>query len=151
MTLKNEDVRNIAQLARLQISDSAIEQLTSDLSNILALAEQMKAVDTTKVIPMAHPMDATQRLRDDEVESAHNGCLRNDVFRSFGVGCMLGDICLGSKVQDVLFYLSACPVVEVDCLLNVRRHPDCRLYRKFGLRANILNRANACPSFRCAV
>ncbi len=67
MTLKNEDVRNIAQLARLQISDSAIEQLTSDLSNILALAEQMKAVDTTKVIPMAHPMDATQRLRDDEV------------------------------------------------------------------------------------
>ncbi len=67
MTLKNEDVRNIAQLARLQIDDSKIERLTSDLSNILALAEQMKAVDTTKVIPMAHPMDATQRLRDDEV------------------------------------------------------------------------------------
>ena len=67
MTLKNEDVRNIAQLARLQIDDSTIEQLTSDLSNILALAEQMKAVDTTNVIPMAHPMDAIQRLRDDEV------------------------------------------------------------------------------------
>ena len=67
MTLKNEDVRNIAQLARLQIDDSTIEQLTSELSNILALAEQMKAVDTTKVIPMAHPMDAIQRLRDDEV------------------------------------------------------------------------------------
>lgn len=67
MTLKNEDVRNIAQLARLQIDDSTIEQLTSDLSNILALAEQMKAVDTTNVIPMAHPMDTIQRLRDDEV------------------------------------------------------------------------------------
>ena len=67
MTLKNEDVRKIAQLARLQIDDSTIEQLTSDLSNILALAEQMKAVDTTNVIPMAHPMDAIQRLRDDEV------------------------------------------------------------------------------------
>jgi aspartyl-tRNA(Asn)/glutamyl-tRNA(Gln) amidotransferase subunit C len=67
MTLKNEDVRNIAQLARLQISDSAIEQLTTDLSNILALAEQMKAVDTSNVTPMAHPMDATQRLRKDEV------------------------------------------------------------------------------------
>ena len=67
MTLKNEDVRKIAQLARLQIDDSKIEQLTSDLSNILALAEQMKAVDTTNVIPMAHPMDAIQRLRDDEV------------------------------------------------------------------------------------
>jgi len=67
MTLKNEDVRNIAQLARLQIDDSTIEQLTSDLSNILALAEQMKAMDTTNVIPMAHPMDTIQRLRDDEV------------------------------------------------------------------------------------
>ncbi len=67
MTLKNEDVRNIAQLARLQIDDSTIEQLTSDLSNILALAEQMKAMDTTNVIPMAHPMDAIQRLRDDKV------------------------------------------------------------------------------------
>jgi len=67
MTLKNEDVRNIAQLARLQISDATVEQLTTDLSNILALAEQMKAVDTTNVTPMAHPMDASQRLRCDEV------------------------------------------------------------------------------------
>jgi len=67
MTLKNEDVRSIAQLARLQISESAVGQLTTDLSNILALAEQMKAVDTTNVTPMAHPMDATQRLRIDEV------------------------------------------------------------------------------------
>jgi aspartyl-tRNA(Asn)/glutamyl-tRNA(Gln) amidotransferase subunit C len=67
MTLKNEDVRNIAQLARLQINDSTVAQLTTDLSNILALAEQMKAVDTTNVTPMAHPMDASQRLRCDEV------------------------------------------------------------------------------------
>ena len=67
MTLKNEDVRSIAQLARLQISDSAVGQLTTDLSNILALAEQMKAVDTTNVTPMAHPLDAIQRLRDDAV------------------------------------------------------------------------------------
>jgi aspartyl-tRNA(Asn)/glutamyl-tRNA(Gln) amidotransferase subunit C len=67
MTLKKEDVRSIAQLARLQISESAVGQLTTDLSNILALAEQMKAVDTSNVTPMAHPMDATQRLRIDEV------------------------------------------------------------------------------------
>jgi aspartyl-tRNA(Asn)/glutamyl-tRNA(Gln) amidotransferase subunit C len=67
MTLKIEDVRAIAQLARLQIRDAAVEQMAEDLSNILALAEQMKAVDTSNVSPMAHPMDATQRLRDDEV------------------------------------------------------------------------------------
>lgn len=67
MTLKNEEVRSIAQLARLQISDAEVVQLTTDLSNILALAEQMKAVDTTGVKPMAHPLDAVQRLRDDKV------------------------------------------------------------------------------------
>ena len=67
MTLKIEDVRNIAQLARLQIDDSSVEQYATELSRILALAEQMSAVDTTDVRPMAHPMDATQRLRTDEV------------------------------------------------------------------------------------
>jgi aspartyl-tRNA(Asn)/glutamyl-tRNA(Gln) amidotransferase subunit C len=67
MTLKIEDVRNIAQLARLQIDDSSIEQYATELSSILALAEQMNAVDTTEVTPMAHPMDASQRLRADEV------------------------------------------------------------------------------------
>ncbi|MCZ6722756.1 MAG: Asp-tRNA(Asn)/Glu-tRNA(Gln) amidotransferase subunit GatC, partial [Gammaproteobacteria bacterium] len=55
------------QLARLQIDDADIEQYATDLSSILALAEQMNAVDTTNVTPMAHPLDATQRLRPDEV------------------------------------------------------------------------------------
>ena len=67
MTLKIEDVRNIAQLARLQMDDASLEQYASDLSSILALAEQMNAVDTSNVSPMAHPLDATQRLRPDEV------------------------------------------------------------------------------------
>lgn len=71
MTLKIEDVRNIAQLARLQIDDSSLEQYASDLSNILALAEQMNTVDTSKVSPMAHPLDATQRLRPDEVTESN--------------------------------------------------------------------------------
>jgi aspartyl-tRNA(Asn)/glutamyl-tRNA(Gln) amidotransferase subunit C len=67
MTLKIEDVRNIAQLARLQMDDSSLERYASDLSNILALAEQMNSVDTSNVTPMAHPLDATQRLRPDLV------------------------------------------------------------------------------------
>ena len=67
MTLKKEDVRKIAQLARLQIDDDAIDQYTSDLSNVLALVEQMNEVDTSAITPMAHPLDATQRLREDEV------------------------------------------------------------------------------------
>jgi len=71
MTLKTEEVQNIAHLARLQISDSNVEQYTNDLSNILNVFEQMKLHDTTNILPMAHPMDATQRLRPDVVSETN--------------------------------------------------------------------------------
>jgi len=87
MTLKIEDVRNIAQLARLQIDDSSVEQYAKELSRILSLAEQMNAVDTTDVTPMAHPMDATQRLRADEVTETNQRdkfqAIAPDVERGF--------------------------------------------------------------------
>ncbi len=67
MSLKPEDVQAIAHLARIEIIESDSERYATDLSNILSLAEQMNAVDTTGVVPMAHPMDATQRLRADTV------------------------------------------------------------------------------------
>ena len=66
MSLKTEDVKNIAHLARLEISENAIDDYARDLSNILDLVEQMNQVNTDNVQPMAHPMDAQQRLRDDE-------------------------------------------------------------------------------------
>jgi aspartyl-tRNA(Asn)/glutamyl-tRNA(Gln) amidotransferase subunit C len=71
MTLKTEEVRSIAHLARLQINDVDVEQYTQELSKILAVFEQMKAHDTTGVLPMAHPMDATQRLRPDVVSETN--------------------------------------------------------------------------------
>ncbi|OUR61588.1 asparaginyl/glutamyl-tRNA amidotransferase subunit C [Bermanella sp. 47_1433_sub80_T6] len=67
MALDREDVKNIAQLARLELSDEDIGQYQTDLSNILELVEQMNAVNTDDVQPMAHPTDAVQRLRSDVV------------------------------------------------------------------------------------
>jgi len=67
MSLSNDEVEKIAYLARLQIDAGDIAQYAQDLSGILALVEQMEAVDTTGVEPMAHPQDVTQRLRDDAV------------------------------------------------------------------------------------
>ncbi len=67
MTLKSEDVRSIAHLARLHIDDDVIDQYTNDLASILALVDQMNQVDCSGVIPLANPLDALQRLRDDEV------------------------------------------------------------------------------------
>ena len=67
MSLKPDDVRNIAQLARLHIEEVVIEDYAADLSSILELVEQMNRVDTSDVLPLSNPLDATQRLRDDAV------------------------------------------------------------------------------------
>ena len=67
MSLDSDDVKKIANLARLQIDEADIPEYAKNLSNILGLVEQMDAVDTDNVLPMAHPLDAVQRLRTDEV------------------------------------------------------------------------------------
>jgi aspartyl-tRNA(Asn)/glutamyl-tRNA(Gln) amidotransferase subunit C len=67
VALERKDVENIAHLARLAISEADIPEYARNLSSILALVEQMSAVDTAGVAPMAHPLDAVQRLREDQV------------------------------------------------------------------------------------
>ncbi len=67
MALKPGDLRNIAHLARLHIEDDSIDRYADDLSSILELVDQMNRVDSSGVKPLANPLDATQRLRDDEV------------------------------------------------------------------------------------
>ena len=67
MTLKPTDVRNIAHLARLHIDEADIDQYVTDLSSILDLVDQMNQVDSSGVEPLSNPLDATQRLREDEV------------------------------------------------------------------------------------
>jgi len=68
MPISPEEVLNIAKLARLQIKQVELEQYATDLSSIIKLVEQMNAVDTENILPMAHPLDATQRLREDVVK-----------------------------------------------------------------------------------
>jgi aspartyl-tRNA(Asn)/glutamyl-tRNA(Gln) amidotransferase subunit C len=67
MSLDKTDVEKIAHLARLAIADADIPDYARDLTNIFNLVEQMSAVDTSNITPMAHPLDANQRLRMDEV------------------------------------------------------------------------------------
>jgi aspartyl-tRNA(Asn)/glutamyl-tRNA(Gln) amidotransferase subunit C len=67
MTLKSDDVRSIAHLARLHIEEEAVDHYVDALSSILALVDQMGRVDSEGVKPLSNPLDATQRLRDDEV------------------------------------------------------------------------------------
>ncbi len=64
---KNIDIQHLARLARLSIDDQAEQSARDQLANIIAMIDSMRSVDTDNVVPMAHPMDATQRLREDKV------------------------------------------------------------------------------------
>lgn len=67
MALTAEQVARIAHLARLQLPADEQQRVTDSLNNILGLIDQLQAVDTAGVAPMAHPVDATQALRADTV------------------------------------------------------------------------------------
>lgn len=67
MSLDREQVRKIAHLARLHITEQEAAAYAESLSRILGLIEQMNAVDTAGVAPMAHPNEAGLRLRADAV------------------------------------------------------------------------------------
>jgi len=62
-----DQIRRIADLARLELSDPELAAMQQELSSILALVDQMSAVDTEGVEPMSHPQAASQRLREDVV------------------------------------------------------------------------------------
>jgi aspartyl-tRNA(Asn)/glutamyl-tRNA(Gln) amidotransferase subunit C len=67
MALTLADVEKIAKLSRLRLSAAECENTLAELNNIFALVEQMQAVNTEGVAPMAHPHELALRLRDDMV------------------------------------------------------------------------------------
>ena len=67
MSLTLEQVRRVAFLARIEVSDAEAETTLGHLNEIFTLIEVMQAVDTKGVRPMAHAQDLPQRLRSDVV------------------------------------------------------------------------------------
>jgi len=76
--LSLDEIRRIARLARIELAAAELEALGRDMNGILALVEQMSAVDTTGVEPMAHPQEMAQRLREDAVTESD----RRELFQS---------------------------------------------------------------------
>ncbi|HEY1683427.1 MAG TPA: Asp-tRNA(Asn)/Glu-tRNA(Gln) amidotransferase subunit GatC [Tepidisphaeraceae bacterium] len=62
-----EDVRHVAKLARLALSDAEIERLAPQLESILEYVAMMDKLDVSNVEPMAHALTLTNVLRDDVV------------------------------------------------------------------------------------
>ena len=64
--LTPEDVRHIAQLAHLELSDAEVDLFTTQLTSFLAYADDVQRIDTTGVVPTAHALVAETAWRDDE-------------------------------------------------------------------------------------
>ena len=78
MSLSEQQVTQIAYLARLSLSDDELQDNTKDLNAILGLAEELSAIETDNIEPMAHPLHMTQRLRKDVVTEGD----QSDLFQS---------------------------------------------------------------------
>lgn len=70
MSLTLEQVQRIAHLARIEISESEASSTQAHLNGIFELIEQMQAVDTAGIEPMAHARELSQRLRADAVSES---------------------------------------------------------------------------------
>ena len=70
MSLDKDQVQHIAVLARLKLADQDFDQTVEKLSKIVDFVDQLSQADTTDVVPMAHPLNESQRLREDVVTEA---------------------------------------------------------------------------------
>ncbi len=71
MSLSSTDIARIANLARLALEPAESERMLTQINQFFDIVEQMRAVDTTGIEPLAHPvaavMDVALRLREDAV------------------------------------------------------------------------------------
>lgn len=67
MSITHDEIKKIAHLARIKITEEETDATIKKLSGILNLIEDMKKVDTTNISPMSHGQSVTQRLREDIV------------------------------------------------------------------------------------
>lgn len=70
MRLTNEEVRKVASLAKLEIAESELDNMSRKLLSVLDFVEQLEQVDTSGVEEMAHPVDVHSVLRCDQLPSS---------------------------------------------------------------------------------
>lgn len=71
MAIDRSEVEKVAHLARLTISEADISATTQTIGQILDLVDQMQAVDTGDIKPLASPLEENQRLREDRVSEVN--------------------------------------------------------------------------------
>ena len=67
MSLTSDDVKRVAKLARLGLTEAETTETLTQLNSIIGLVDQMQQIDTNGVAPLAHPLELKQTLRADAV------------------------------------------------------------------------------------
>ena len=78
MNLTEADIKRIARLARISVTEQETQTIRGELSNIFQLIETMQAVNTKGIVPMSHSQDMVQRLREDRVTESN----QRELFQS---------------------------------------------------------------------
>ena len=78
MSLTTDDVKKVARLARLAMSEAEVQAAQAQLNGIFELIAEMQAVDTSGIEPMSHAQDVIQRLREDHVTETN----QRELFQS---------------------------------------------------------------------
>jgi aspartyl-tRNA(Asn)/glutamyl-tRNA(Gln) amidotransferase subunit C len=87
MSLTSSDVKRIAHLARIEITETETAQTLAQLNEIFKLIEQLQSVNTAGIEPMSHPLGGSQRLREDVVsdKSGREAIMKNAPARQDGL------------------------------------------------------------------
>lgn len=78
MSLSIDDVKKVAHLARLAMPEAELHAAHAQMTSIFGLIEEMQAVDTRGIDPMAHAQELGQRLREDVVSEGN----QRELFQS---------------------------------------------------------------------
>ena len=72
MAIDRADIEKLGELARIAITEENVEATTRSINEVLSLVDQLQTADTANVEPLANPLDATQRLRHDEISETNH-------------------------------------------------------------------------------
>lgn len=89
MSLNSQDIKRIAHLARIEVNDDEAQATLNKLTGIMALIDEMQAVNTEGIAPMSHSQDVTQRLREDQVTETNQRELYQSIAPSVEDGLYL--------------------------------------------------------------
>lgn len=88
MSVSKEDVKHIANLSKLNLTDEELEKYTTQLSDIVNFANELSNIDVEGVKPTAHILDIKNVFRKDEVETSYD---REEILKnapSKDAGCV---------------------------------------------------------------